>query len=90
MAVISAVVGIFSRDRSHSKAKMKNFKKSFPLFFRFSDRKCPKKGSEVRRNFDVRFFDEIANNSKTAAPRDLKLRFLAESGIINPLRSFQR
>ena len=85
MAVISAVVGIFSRDRSHSKAKMKNFKKAFPYFFDFS-----KKGSEVRRNFDLRFFDEIANNSKTAAPRDLKLRFLAESGIINPLRSFQR
>ena len=29
------------------------------------------------------FFDEIANNSKTAAPRDLKLRFLAKSGLIN-------
>ena len=87
MALISAVVGIF--DRSHPKAKMKNVKR-LSLFFRFSDRKCPKKGSEVRQNFDSRFFDEIANNSKTAAPRDLKLRFLAESGIINPLRSFQR
>ena len=82
MALISAVVGFFSRDRSHSKAKMKCFKK-VDLIFLFSDRKCPKKGSEVRQNFDLRFFDEIANNSKTAAPRELVI-----SGIINPQRSF--
>ena len=47
MAVISAVVGIFSRDRSHSKAKMKNFKKPFPYFFDFRTGSARKRGPKL-------------------------------------------
>ena len=78
MAVISAVVGIFSRDRSHSKAKMKNFKKASPYFFDFRTGSARKRGPKSDEISILKHYNEITNNPKTAVLRDLHLLFLVE------------
>ena len=76
MALISSSVGYFD-ETGHVRKLNQDLDKPFFFLNDFRTGSARKRVPKSDENSIVRFFDEISNKWKTAAPRDLKPRFLA-------------